>query len=90
MKADPAVFHQLHGVRKTRISYFKRDFLDYVLMIGLSGLVITLCYGGKHLMGVAGLRQVPPLKRQPLPFACPREYLELTSVLGLGGPNPVL
>src|ERR1051325_11341936 len=55
MKADPAVFHKLCGVRKPRIAYVKRDFLDYVLMIGLSGLVITLCYGGKHLMGAAGL-----------------------------------
>jgi hypothetical protein len=56
MKApDPAVFHKLYGVRKPRIAYFKRDFIDYVLMIGLSGLVITLCYGGKHLMGAAGL-----------------------------------
>ena len=55
MKADPAVFHQLYGVRKPRIGYVKRDFLDYVLMAGLSGLVIVLCYGGKQLMGAAGL-----------------------------------
>lgn len=55
MKADPAIFHQLYGARKPRIAYFKRDFLDYVMMIGLSGLVITLCYGGKHIMGAAGL-----------------------------------
>ena len=55
MKADPAVFHKLYGVRKTRIGYAKRDFLDYVMMIGLSGLVIILCYGGKHLIGEAGL-----------------------------------
>jgi hypothetical protein len=55
MKADPAVFHKLYGVRKTRIAYFKKDFLDYAMMIGLSELVIVFCYGGKQLMGVAGL-----------------------------------
>jgi hypothetical protein len=55
MKADPAVFHKLYGIRKTRIGYAKRDFLDYGMMLGLSGLVIVFCYGGKNLIGAAGL-----------------------------------
>ncbi len=56
MKAyDPAVFHKMYGVRKPRIAYFSRDFLDYAFMIGLSGLVLGLCYGWKHPVGAAGL-----------------------------------
>ena len=46
MKAyDPAVFHKMYGVRKPRIAYFSRDFLDYAFMIGLSGLVLGAAPG---------------------------------------------
>jgi hypothetical protein len=51
---DPAVFHKLYGSKKPRIAYFGRDFLDYLLMIALSALVISLSYGVSHVMSIAG------------------------------------
>ena len=54
-KNDPAVFHKLYGTRQPRAVYYKRDFIDYVLMIALSGLVVVLTYGFGHAMSIAGL-----------------------------------
>ncbi len=54
-KNDPAVFHKLYGTRQPRAVYYKRDFLDYVLMIALSGLVVVLTYGFRHVMSIAGV-----------------------------------
>jgi hypothetical protein len=52
--ADPQFFHQLYGVKKTRIFYSKKDFLDYVVMIGLCGLVLGASYGPRHVLAMAG------------------------------------
>ena len=52
---NPAKFHKMYGVRKPRISYSKRDFLDYVLMIALCALAVRLSYGASHVMATAGL-----------------------------------
>src|SRR5215470_13083261 len=54
-KNDPAVFHKLYGIKKTRIAYHGRDFLDYILMIALSALAVSLSYGVGHVMSIAGL-----------------------------------
>ena len=54
-KNDPAVFHKLYGVKKTRIAYHGRDFLDYLLMVLLSAIVIRFSYGFGHVMSIAGL-----------------------------------
>jgi hypothetical protein len=54
-KNDPAVFHKLYGVKKSRIAYHGRDFLDYLLMIALSALAVGLSYGFGHVMSIAGL-----------------------------------
>ncbi|HYR84732.1 MAG TPA: hypothetical protein VE422_11700 [Terriglobia bacterium] len=54
-KNDPAVFHKLYGTRQPRAVYYKRDFLDYVLMIALSGLVVVLTYGFRHVMSIVGV-----------------------------------
>jgi hypothetical protein len=52
--ADPAFFHKLYGVKKTRIFYSKKDFLDYVAMIGLCVLVLGASYGVRHVMAMIG------------------------------------
>ena len=54
MSNDPAVFHKLYGERKPRAVYYKRDFLDYTVMIALSALVLGLSYGPRHPMAIAG------------------------------------
>ncbi len=54
-KNDPAVFHKLYGIKKSRIAYQGRDFLDYLLMIALSALVVGLSYGFGHVMSIVGL-----------------------------------
>lgn len=51
---DPAVFHKLYGPKKPRVIYYKRDFLDYTLMIALSALVLGLSYGPLHPAAIAG------------------------------------
>ena len=52
---NPAFFHKLYGIRRARIGYHKRDFLDYILMIALSALAVGLSYGVDHVMSIAGL-----------------------------------
>ncbi len=54
-KSNPARFHKLYGLRKPKITYFGRDFLDYALMISLSALVIIVSYGLGRVMGILGL-----------------------------------
>src|SRR5260370_26711487 len=54
-KSKPARFHKLYGLRKPKITYFGRDFLDYALMISLSALVIIVSYGLGRVMGILGL-----------------------------------
>ena len=50
-----ATFHQMYGVRKPRTIYYKRDFLDYTLMIVLTGLAGVLSYGFGHPMAIAAI-----------------------------------
>jgi hypothetical protein len=52
---NSAFFHKLYGIRRARIGYHKRDFLDYILMIALSALAVGLSYGVDHVMSIAGL-----------------------------------
>jgi len=54
-KIDPAFFHKLYGAKKPRVVYYKRDFIDYVLMILLTALVIIFAYGFSRVMSFAGL-----------------------------------
>jgi len=54
-KNDPAIFHKLYGIKKTKIRYYGRDFLDYLLMILLSALVVSFSYGFGHVMSIVGL-----------------------------------
>jgi hypothetical protein len=52
---EPAMFHKLYGVRKPKITYHKRDFLDYIVMLCLCVLVLGFSYGFRSAMGVTGL-----------------------------------
>lgn len=52
--SDPAVFHKLYGPQKPRITYYKKDFLDYVVMMALSALVLGLVYGPRHGVAITG------------------------------------
>jgi hypothetical protein len=54
-KNGQAVFHKLYGIKKPRIAYHARDFLDYLLMILLSAIVVSFSYGFGHIMSIAGL-----------------------------------
>jgi len=54
-KNDPAVFHKLYGTKQPRAVYYKRDFLDYALMLVLSALVVGGSYGFGHVLSMAGL-----------------------------------
>ncbi len=47
-KNDPAIFHKLYGIRAPKIAYTKHDFLDYVLMAGITALVAVASYGPRH------------------------------------------
>lgn len=51
---DSEKFHQLFGVKKTRISYKKGDFVDYFIMIFICALVMKFAYGFNHAMSVLG------------------------------------
>src|SRR3989449_3634650 len=54
-KSDPAIFHKLYGLKKPRVTYYERDFLDYVLMMFLSALVVGFSYGFGHAVSIVGL-----------------------------------
>jgi hypothetical protein len=54
-KNDPGFFHKLYGARQSRIRYSDRDFLDYLLMVLLSAVVVSLSYGAGHVMSALGL-----------------------------------
>lgn len=54
MKAsDPAFFHKLYGPKQPRVTYYERDFIDYVLMIVLTALVVGVTYGVDQFMSTA-------------------------------------
>jgi hypothetical protein len=49
-RADPAFYHRLYGIKKPRVTYYAKDFLDYGLMAGLTALVTGALYGFRHPM----------------------------------------
>src|SRR5947209_8539900 len=54
-KPDPAVFHKLYATSKPRVVYYKRDFFDYVVMILLTIVIASACYGRGHVLTKMGL-----------------------------------
>ncbi len=49
---DAEVFHRLYGLRKPRTCYYRRDFVDYGLMLVVTALVAGLAYGFRHGMAL--------------------------------------
>ena|SRR6476646_907841 len=57
ISADPAFYHKMYGTRKlskARVVYYKKDFLDYGVMMALSALVTGLSYGFSHVLALMG------------------------------------
>src|SRR5215475_14289342 len=54
-KNDPATFHKLYGTKRPRVVYYKKDFLDYTLMILLSALAILFSYGLRSPLSIVGV-----------------------------------
>ncbi len=54
-KNDPAIFHKLYGLKKPRAVYYKKDFLDYILMILVSAFAIGFSYGFGCPISIVGL-----------------------------------
>jgi hypothetical protein len=55
MGAETAArFHAIHGKPAPRVSYFKRDFVDYVLMLSVSAALVGISYGPGHPLALAG------------------------------------
>ena len=52
---DQKIYHKLYGVKKPRINYQKKDFIDYVFMIFISVLIIYISYGFDHLLFKVGI-----------------------------------
>ena len=50
---DAEIFHRLYGIRKPRTCYYRRDFVDYTLMILATALVAGFSFGFLHWMALA-------------------------------------
>jgi len=55
IKNNAAFYHKLYGVKKSRVVYYKKDFIDYVLMVLITAVVIVLSYGYRHIMSIIGV-----------------------------------
>lgn len=53
-KPDPAFYHKLYGTKKPRVTYYTRDFLDYVVMILLTAVVVGFSYGFRSVTSSLG------------------------------------
>jgi hypothetical protein len=51
---DAAFYHKLYGLKKPRAVYYKKDFLDYSLMVALSAIALRVCFGAAHVLSFAG------------------------------------
>src|SRR6266705_1055404 len=51
---DATKFHKLYGVKRQRITYHNKDFLDYVIMILMSAALIRFAYGANHAVSIIG------------------------------------
>jgi hypothetical protein len=50
-----ARFHSLYGKGKRRATYYKKDLLDYFLMIAVTAIAIIASYGASSVMSIVGL-----------------------------------
>ncbi|HEX6095453.1 MAG TPA: hypothetical protein VF432_03935 [Thermoanaerobaculia bacterium] len=84
--ADPAVYHKLYGVRKPRATYYAKDFLDYALMLVVTGIVTGALYGFGHPMALLAYG----LCAMALVMFAVRHGVELRVPLILSRPQDVL
>lgn len=54
-EAEAERYHQLFGVKKTRMTFKKSDFLDYTIMICICALVLFYVYGFENVLAKIGL-----------------------------------
>jgi hypothetical protein len=57
VSTDPSFYHKIYGtksLRKPRIGYYKKDFIDYTLMMVMTAAVIGFAYGVSHFMSIIG------------------------------------
>ncbi len=57
VSTDPGFYHKIYGsntLRKPRTVYYKKDFIDYTVMMVLTALVIGMSYGFRHFMSITG------------------------------------
>jgi hypothetical protein len=54
-KNNPATFHKLYGTKKPRAVYYKKDFVDYMLMIVLCAFIIICSYGLRNIISIVGI-----------------------------------
>lgn len=52
---DRERFHQLYGKQQRRTVYFKKDFLDYMIMSIVCMLAVYFSYGAGHPLAIIGL-----------------------------------
>lgn len=52
---DKEFFHKLYGQRKPRITYFKKDFLDYSIMSVLTVLIVFFAFGPRNPVSAIAL-----------------------------------
>ncbi len=53
-EADVSYYHRLFGPSQTRAVYFGKDFLDYVVMLGLTAGLLAAVYGPLHFISLLG------------------------------------
>lgn len=54
-KANPAIFHKLYGKKQPKVTYYARDFLDYLFMILLNAMVVGFSYRSDRVTSAAGV-----------------------------------
>lgn len=47
--------HKLYGIKKARINYQGKDFVDYTLMTLISAFIIVVAYGRDNILSIAGV-----------------------------------
>ena len=84
--SDTAHFTKLYGVRKPRTMYYAKDFVDYVIMLTVSTLIVAFGFGVRHVLSIAWFVLVPFM----LAMFVVRHGVELKVPLILRRPQDVL
>jgi len=52
---DPKQFHSMYGEQRARMSYERRDFVDYLLMMVITALAVGFAYGLRSPLTLVGV-----------------------------------